>query len=108
MTRRKKSAATRLERRPIVLVFGENEHDRSAIRHLAEGLRPDLAGAVETRRKPLVLIKGATPEKARSNADQIAKLSRQEAAARDVIAVLLHADCDDLEPAHVAASMKIE
>jgi hypothetical protein len=89
-------------------VFGESEHDRVAIRHLTEGFRPDFAGRVETRRAPLVLIKNANPQKARSNAEDIAKLVKQENAARDVVAVLAHTDCDDFEPAHVSAATKIE
>ena len=91
-----------------MLVFGESEHDTKAIRHLVEGLRPDLSGIVEHRRQPLVLIKNAEPKNARSNADRIVQVVRQEAAARHVLAVLAHEDCDAVEPAHVAASRRIE
>jgi len=89
-------------------VFGESLHDRGAICRLAEGLRPDLAGIVEQRRTPLVLIKNAKPEKARTNAQDIAKLVRQETGARNVIAVLAHEDCDAVEPSHVSTAVKIE
>jgi hypothetical protein len=85
-----------------------NDHDRRAICQLATGLRPDFKGSIETRRSPLVLIKNARPEKARTNAEDIAKLVKQETAARDVVAVLAHEDCDATEPAHVAAATKIE
>lgn len=95
-------------RRTVVLVFGESEHDRRAIRHLVEGLRPDLVGAVETRHQPLVLLKKATPEKARDNAHRIADLVRQEMATRTVLAVLAHEDCDAVEPAHLAVAARIE
>jgi hypothetical protein len=95
-------------RRAIVLVFGENEHDTKAIRHLVEGLRPDLKGSVETRRHPLVLIKNAKPDKARDNAQRIAEVARQEMATRTILAVLAHEDCDAVEPAHVAAAARIE
>lgn len=95
-------------RRALVLVFGEDDHDRRAISRLASGLRPELYGCVEARRTPLVLIKNANPGKARSNAEQIARLVRQESAARDVIAVLAHQDCDELEPAHESAAASIE
>ena len=61
----------RARQRPIVPVFGESEHDRRAIKLLVEGLRPELAGLVEKRRQPLVLIKNTLPEKARSNAEKI-------------------------------------
>jgi hypothetical protein len=95
-------------RRSVVLVFGENEHDTKAIRQLVEGLRPDLVGTIEPRRQPLVLIKNATQEKARDNARRIAEVARQEMAARTVLAVLAHEDCDSVEPAHVAAAARIE
>jgi hypothetical protein len=107
----KRSAKARTKQRPrraVVLVFGESEHDRRAVCHLTAGLRPDFGGNVETRRTPLVLIKNARPEKARSNAQEIAKLVKQESAARDVIAVLAHEDCDATEPAHIAVAAKIE
>ena len=101
-------ASRQAPRRALVLVFGESQHDRGAIVELTTGLRPDFAGHIEARRTPLVLIKKASLETARSNATDIAKLVRQEAAARDVVAVLAHEDCDALEPAHVAAAAKIE
>lgn len=92
----------------MVLVFGESEHDRRAIVHLVQGLRPDLRGKVEERRQPLVLIKGALPQKARSNAVEIASLAQREQEARELLAVLAHEDCDALEPAHIEVSKKIE
>jgi hypothetical protein len=95
-------------RRSVVLVFGEDEHDTKAIRHIVEGLRPDLAGTIEPRRYPLVLIKNATQEKARDNAQRIAEVARQEMAARTILAVLAHQDCDSVEPAHVTAADRIE
>lgn len=98
----------RAQQRPIVLVFGESEHDRRAIKLLVEGLRPELAGLVEERRQPLVLIKNALPEKARSNAEKIASIARIEARARRVVAVLAHEDCDALEPDHVRVAEKLE
>ena len=91
-------------RDPVVLVFGESENDRRAIKHLVRGLRSDLR--VEERRAPLVLIKGALPTTARSNAEKIASVVRQEGG--PVLAVLAHQDCDDLEPAHEAAAASIE
>jgi hypothetical protein len=99
---------SRAQRRPIVLVFGESEHDRRAIKRLVEGLRPDLKGLVEERRQPLVLIKGALPESARSNAERIAGIAKAEARTRKVVAVLAHEDCAALEPEHVRVAEKLE
>lgn len=98
----------RAERKPLVLVFGESEHDRHAIRLLVEGLRPDLAGVVEERRHPLVLIKNALPPKARSNAEEISTLAKVAGKTKKVVAVLAHEDCDAVEPEHVRISNKLE
>ena len=98
----------RASRRPLVLVFGESPNDRRAVKLLVEGLRSDLAGLVEERREPLVLIKKALPKKARSNAEKIAGIARAEAKTRRLIAVLAHEDCDALEPEHVQIAEKLE
>lgn len=105
MKARAKSKGART-RAPVVLVFGEDDHDRSAIRHLAQALRPDIT--FEKRRQPLVLIKGALPSNAKSNAREISQVAKQEEKARPVLGVLAHQDCDALEPAHVAAAARIE
>jgi hypothetical protein len=96
------------KRGAVVLVFGESENDRRAIRHLVHGLRPDLKGTVHERRNPLVLMKGALPEKSRENAEEIAILAKAAARHDDVLAVLAHQDCDDVEPAHNTVATKIE
>jgi hypothetical protein len=103
-----KKTKAKLRRRAVIPVFGENDHDRRAIRRLASGLRPDLAKSIEVRRAPLVLIKNTLPRKARANAVEIAKVVAQERAARDVVAVLAHEDCDEMEPAHEGAARRIE
>lgn len=101
-------AVQRQTKKPIVLVFGENEHDTKALCRLVEGLRPDLKGVVQSRREPLVLIKGATPETAKNNAQRIASLAKQEGALRRVLAVLAHQDCDAIEPSHKDLASDIE
>jgi len=103
-----KGAGKHAKKRPVVLVFGESDNDTKAVRHLVEGLRPDLSGIVEPRRHPLVLIKNATPERAKNNAQRIASVVRHEMVVRNVLGVLAHEDCDAVEPAHVAAAEKIE
>lgn len=83
-----------------VLLFGESDNDQRAIKELAEGLRPTLRGHVHIRRRPLVLIKGVTPEELARN---VSDLDKQVAADRvrfEVRGVLVHEDCDAVEPAH--------
>lgn len=94
--------------RPVVLVFGESENDTRAIKTLTRALRPDLDADVEARRKPVVLIKGALPKKAKDNANEIAGIARSTAQIRPVLAVMAHQDCDAIEPAHATAADLIE
>jgi hypothetical protein len=85
------------------LVFGENDHDRRAIKALIEGLRPDLAGRVHARRQPLCLIKNRPAEDALSEAEKIAAVVHAE---KPVCAVFAHEDCDEVEPAHEALAKR--
>lgn len=97
---RKAGAHTRKTLPKAVLVFGESDNDRRAIQELAEGLRPELRGHVRRLQRPLVLVKGVRPEELRK---RVMDLTQQVAAARvlhDVRGVLIHEDCDALEPAH--------
>lgn len=98
--------AARRQKRPIVLVFGEEDTDRQAIAHLTRALNPRLD--VQPRRRPLVLMKGASQQTRRDNAEEIARLAAAEHRVRGVVAVLAHQDCDALEPAHEAVGETIE
>ena len=89
-----------------VLVFGESENDTKTIREFLIALCP--AVRVETRRKPLVLIKDARPENIRPQADQIARAVAVEEENAPVLCIFAHKDCDSLEPAHEAVACGIE
>jgi hypothetical protein len=89
-----------------VLVFGESENDTKAIAELVRCLRSDLD--VGTRREPIVLDKAADARKRKTNVEKIAAVVRADAAARPVHAVVLHHDCDAVEPAHVDESRRLE
>ncbi|BCX17071.1 MAG: hypothetical protein KatS3mg117_0753 [Geminicoccaceae bacterium] len=89
-----------------VLVFGESENDTKAIAELVRCLRSDLD--VGTRREPIVLAKAADARKRKTNVEKIAAVVRADAAARPVHAVVLHHDCDAVEPAHVDESRRLE
>lgn len=105
MTRKKRAKPAPGSRR-LILVFGEDEHDRLAIATLVRALRPGLR--VQPIRQPLVLIKGALPETARQNAEEIAAQARDIAAGGEVLAVLAHQDCDACQPADVAVANRLE
>lgn len=96
------------KRPPVVLVFGEDDHDRECIKILLEALRPDLARRIQTRRHPLVLIKNARPEEVPDRAQSIATVVEAERVRGEVGCVFAHEDCDDVEPAHEQVATKIE
>ncbi len=96
------------KRPPLVLIFGEDENDTKSIRELIEALRPELVGKVQTRRRPIVLIKDAKPEHVPDRAQSIADAVDIDRATHDVACVFAHEDCDNVEPKHEAVCAKIE
>lgn len=92
---------------PLVLVFGEDDHDRQVLVRLIAALAPS-APRAQARRAPLVLQKGQTQAAAKKNLCDIAGQVRIDQAARPIPFVVAHRDCDDLEPAHVVLSEQIE
>lgn len=71
------------------------------------GLEPT-APTPRALRDPPVFIKGASPEKVRKNATQIAAVVDAMAVRYTVKAVFLHQDCDAVEPAHEAVAADLE
>lgn len=88
----------------FVLIFGEDQTDSKAIKQLCECLRHDLN--VQIRRRPIILEKGADRQKQKNQFQAVAGIVRSTSPA--VNAVILHRDCDAVEPAHVALSQAIE
>ena len=95
--------------REVVLVFGEDENDRAAIRVLVQGIRADLAGrvAVEKRRSPITLVKGMRAPARGSRAGRVAAVVRAEHRVRTVRACVFHEDTDAVEPSSAALADEI-
>ena len=74
---------------------------------MVEGLNSRLAGRVRTRRKPLVLVKGVTPEELRARVRDLAKAVAAEGVRLTVEGLFVHEDCDAPEPAHKKVSSRI-
>lgn len=91
-----------------VLVFGESDNDIRSVVHLIAALRPDLATSLKPRRRPLVLIKNVRPEKLPAQTQAVKDVVAAARVTAPVRAVVLHEDCDAVEPAHQHASAKIE
>ncbi|MFC1706237.1 hypothetical protein ACFL59_05340 [Planctomycetota bacterium] len=98
--------ATR-SKKEVVLVFGEDDNDTSAIRELLLALKPDMP-TIRKMRTPPVLIKGVQQFKRHKNARAIANVVKAVAAVSNVRHVFAHQDCDAIEPAHVKLSKEIE
>lgn len=91
----------------VVLIFGESQNDRAALKELTEALL-ESPPAIATRREPLVLLKGRRPAETKHAAEKIAKVVRADQVRANVIAVIAHEDCDEIEPKHVDVSNTIE
>lgn len=88
----------------LVLFFGEDVNDANALMHLAKALAP--AGVeIEMKylRRPPILRRDSGNRKRRGMASEIAGFAEILGKRRHVI-VVVHRDCDQLEPAHVADS----
>jgi hypothetical protein len=84
-----------------ILVFGENDNDNYAIKCLVEALRPGLA-KVEVRRRPIILSQQARQTKREDVCREIARLVAAQSVIDEVVSVIAHRDCDNVEPAHEA------
>ena len=89
----------RAKRPKTILIFGENDNDCHALKHLVEALRPDLA-KIETHRHPMILGKNTHLSKRKTMCQEIAKLVAARNVVCEVVSVIAHRDCDQVEPAH--------
>ncbi|NYH41348.1 hypothetical protein HNR22_001075 [Micromonospora jinlongensis] len=96
-------------RRPLVVVLGEDDNDRQAIRVLVAALRPDIGrGGLKPLRVPPALVRNVPPNRLPRHADKVREILKAFEVATPIRAVLMHEDADDVEPAHEAVSTKIE
>ena len=91
-----------------VLVFGESENDTHSVRELVRGLWPGFTGAVKPVRRPPVYDRNAASQAVRSRVARMCQVVAAERATSEVIAVLVHRDCDDVEPSHKTHASQIE
>jgi hypothetical protein len=96
---------TRLKK---ILIFGEDQNDTTAIAHLLNGLLGQRTISVEPRRRPPVLIRDATTEQLASRVLPVVRLVKAAEADAEVVALIVHEDCDAMEPAHDELARKIE
>lgn len=109
MAKKKQAAANKKvrEKSPLVMVFGEDDNDRSSIKYLIRALAPQCP-TIRTYAKPLVLVRNRAAAEQRKNAGDIHRVVAAAQVMHKVEAVFAHEDCDAVEPAHVALSDQIE
>lgn len=90
-----------------MLVFGEDTNDTRAIRELILALRSEPI-RVETRRSPMVLVKGKDKALDRKNVAEIAAVVRADQRRGRRCVVIAHRDCDAIEPAHERVASALE
>jgi len=106
--KKKNSASLGKKRPPLGLIFGEDENDAEALKNLVAALWPE-GPRFEYRRKPLILIRDQKEAEGRKkNALAVLAVVRAGSVKNEIKAVIAHADCDAIEPAHVDLSKKIK
>ena len=97
-------------RSKTILIFGESDTDRAALAELFRALRPDLqAVGIQKLREPLILMKPDNRlSTQRNTTNRIAGLVQAQGVSKAVLAVIVHQDCDEVEPGHTALADKIE
>ncbi len=109
MRRRRPATGGRRPRsRLIMLVYGEDLTDTSAIREIVEALAPEWAGRVQARRTPPIEVKNARLEELPKRRDRLAAAIDVERVSREIGCVFAHEDCDAVEPAHEDVTAQIE
>lgn len=101
------SRSARRTKRKKIIVLGESDNDTHAIAEFLRACLPIDGSSIDARRQPQVLIKDARPDQIPSRAAAIRAVIRAEQTDSTVVAVVVHEDCDAVEPAHVALSSKL-
>jgi hypothetical protein len=92
----------------VILVFGEDENDTKAVRELMLAIAPEISATIKILKRPPVYAKRAAPSIVRNRVADMCALIRAEEATSTVVGVLVHRDCDAVEPAHKAEAEAIE
>ncbi|MGI4953944.1 MAG: hypothetical protein ACRYGM_19255 [Janthinobacterium lividum] len=91
-----------------VLFHGEDVHDSISLVNIVKAILPD-GHFIESKvlRSPTILRRDAHPTKRRAMSLDIAEFAQTLNSRRRVI-VVVHRDCDEVEPAHVANAEALE
>lgn len=94
----------------IMLLFGEDENDRRALKHLIQAMITSRTSiAIKPLRKPIILRQDPSNQnKRRKMANEIAAFSKAYEEKNAKVKVVVHRDCDAVEPAHIKAAEDLE
>jgi hypothetical protein len=103
-----KSARRRLPRRPkVCLFFAESRNDSGALVHLVQALRRDVPDC-RIVNEPLILSAEAAREKKLELSSRIKSVVDALSIRAEVVGVIVHRDCDQVEPAHLVNAEELE
>ncbi len=95
-------------RRRVILVFGESNNDQEALIEIARAIKPRTSVAFEKRRRPLVLLRSTEKLKTRRDtAEDIAAQIKAASVMDEVVSIVVHRDCDEVEPAHIRVAKEL-
>ncbi len=99
----------RRQGKSCVIFFGEDDHDRNAIKILFFELNQN-SSKLQSKllRKPLSFVKGVDQAKRCDRVSKVRAAVRAVDAVTPVFATVFHQDADDCEPAHVAVETDIK
>ena len=91
------------------IVFGEDDSDRRSLAHLIRAICKDNSIKISLLQRPIVLSRNAVASgKRRVMSKEIAGFYRAYTKSKGTTWVVVHRDCDAVEPAHVVESEALE
>lgn len=85
----------------IFQIYGESNHDRSTIRNLTLAILNPEVPSCELLRRPLILRRNSEPGKKIGMNETIAAFYAARSNNGQRVIVIIHRDCDAVEPAHI-------
>lgn len=95
---------------PVFLIYGEDQNDRTALRHVVKAILPsNVTATIHLIQKPIILSRNAERSgKRKGMAEEIASFARAFQKHSAKVIVIAHRDCDAVEPAHKTDAQALE
>jgi hypothetical protein len=90
-----------MDRDHVILILGEDDNDKRALKNLVRAILPaNRSVPIETRRRPTILSRDAKRKRLKM-AEEIKVFMDAESIRTKHVDVVVHRDCDSVEPAHI-------